>query len=186
MQIQKPHFVIALAICCGYVLQRALLIMSGQISLEEIQGQPQVQGTILGIDVSFSYLGMNMFWPFVIGLLISGYKLAPHQPGELTTAIRNLRHSQALEITLVRWFPLLVLSLHLLSLVEFMGSQVQVLLAPVEDYFGHQGRIEAPGILARVAAAMVLTITAASLIFAMFATFLPPKSPEAKASANVA
>jgi len=71
-------------------LQIAFGFIAGDIDMSEFMNnsQQQMQSTVLGTPLPFSYLGMNLYWPIILGLLM--IFTIQSNPSELDSPISNM------------------------------------------------------------------------------------------------
>jgi hypothetical protein len=171
MKNSKLYFLIALVISSAYVLQRSLLIMSGNLNLEQVQQQSQVQTDVIGFDVSFSYMAMNIYWPFIISIFLFGYKVSSSKLEEVNF-IEEFKKSKIMSVGIVTLLPLLTLFFHFFSISQFTFDQLSIVFGVLEDIQTHQGWIKAPMVANRVAALAIVLLTLISLVVSIYSLFV--------------
>ncbi len=175
MNNRKLYFLIGLVLSSAYLLQRAILLLSGNLNFSEVQAQPQAKSQFGGLDISFSYLGMNIYWPFIVALCLLGYKkLNAATDDELLTAIDN---EKLLRVSLITILPLFALSFHFISTLGFTVDQVFIALASTEVYAGQQGTIYPPAIEERIAGAAISLLMILSFFVAFYSLFIVKQAP---------
>jgi hypothetical protein len=168
----KLYCLIGLLGSTSYLIQRALLILTKQIDIAEIQAQSQTQGAFSGLDLSFSYLGMNMYWPFIVALFLFGYKKASNLGGNQKLFI-EFNRSKLLSLSILVALPAVALSLHFFSILEFTGDQMKHLFSSFDDIKTYgQGTISAPSIAERVAALVIIVATILSFLVSVYSLFI--------------
>ena len=171
MKNAKLYFLVGLIALSSYLLQRALLILSGQLDIEQSQAQPQTRGAFAGLDLSFSYLGMNIYWPFIIAIFLFGYKKTAAL-GDAADFLNEFEKLRTFKYSILIVLPVIALTLHYFSIAEFTGEQLLTVFGPLEDRaLMGQGTIRAPTIELRVAAFVIVLGTLASLVASIYALF---------------
>jgi len=139
MKIEKQHYLLGLIFTSAYLLQRALLVLVGRLDLRQQQEQPQAEGSLFGFQVSFSYLGMSIYWPLIVAGLFCWYrhaKLPPSSEGPSSSFEKRKSIRRIFTIGL----PLLALTLHFVSITDYswkLGNDtINVLLGEYRDANG--------------------------------------------------
>lgn len=169
MKNSKLYFLMALVVSSAYLIQRAILVLSGNMNLLENQVQSQIQGASLGLDISFTYLGMNMYWPFIIAICMFGYKkIKQDEENQFLSAIEN---APIILYSVVFALPITALFLHYFSLSEFAVKQIEIAFSPLVNEQTHQGTIYAATVEKRVAAVIILLGSFFSIVASVYAVF---------------
>lgn len=127
MTQKKTYFLLALIGVSAYVIKRSLIFLSQYWDFDETLLQAQTTGSVLGVDVSFSYLGMHIFWPYVICFCLLGYYYSRNADSEDAFYLA-FRHSALARYSAHLLIPSLELLLHYFTISGLFLENLEKLL----------------------------------------------------------
>ena len=123
----KFNKTIAFTIICvlsAYLSQRALAFMLGETALYDTLGQQQMENQMMGVSLSFTYLGMNIYWPLLMAIAIAIYPKASAEKDVFYSIY--IQPSRVLELFTVIFVPFFAVCLHILSIHEVLEDYVEI------------------------------------------------------------
>ncbi len=163
MKHTKNYLFIAIIVLSAYLIQRSLLFLTGEVAFEEIQKQDQAEGGMFGINISFSYLGMHIFWPYVIAFSILAY-LRTKKDENFHGLFDKIESSGIFRIFILAMVPILALILHYFAVSSYFTYSVDKILICNE---GHQGQ-SVPNLPEKVAYLAIVVLILISLIVSFY------------------
>jgi hypothetical protein len=86
---------------------------------------PQITTKKFGIDITFSYFGMHMFWPYIVSILLMVFLLAKKQENEYEL-MNIIEARKGLRLLLLALIPSISLFLHYATISEFFVEHLEL------------------------------------------------------------